>query len=195
MNYYIYAFKSTIKNIILDFRQPVGYLIPAAGVLLLVWLCLLGIGRIRRKQGVINMWHILLIIYGVVLLQTAFFSREPGSRGGIDLEIFGTWGSTPVAHAYFIENILMFLPFGILLPVCVRRFRKGWFCTLCGCLCSVFLELSQLATGRGYCQIDDVLTNTAGAFAGWCIWYVLAGMLRMRNSHGMYCIKCNKKRQ
>ena len=38
-------------------------------------------------------------------MQTAFFSREPGSRKQIDLNLFGTWGETPVAHAYFIENI------------------------------------------------------------------------------------------
>lgn len=37
-------------------------------------------------------------------MQTAFFSREPGSRQQIDLNLFGTWGQTAIAHAYFIEN-------------------------------------------------------------------------------------------
>ena len=30
----------------------------------------------------------------------------------MDLRLFGTWGETPIAHAYFIENIIMFIPFG-----------------------------------------------------------------------------------
>ena len=42
------------------------------------------------------------------------------------------------------------------------------------------IEYTQLVTGRGYCQLDDFVTNTAGAaigffiylmlYAGWLIW-------------------------
>ena len=31
-------------------------------------------------------------------MQTAFFSREPGSRQQIDLNLFGTWGQTAMVH-------------------------------------------------------------------------------------------------
>lgn len=34
-----------------------------------------------------------LIIYGQVVVQTAFLSREPGSRIGLDTTLFSTWGS------------------------------------------------------------------------------------------------------
>ena len=37
-----------------------------------------------------------------ILVQTAFFSREPGSRKQIDLELFGTWGQTAMAHDYCV---------------------------------------------------------------------------------------------
>lgn len=30
----------------------------------------------------------------------------------MDLRLFGTWGETPITHAYFIENIIIFIPFG-----------------------------------------------------------------------------------
>ena len=33
----------------------------------------------------------LLVIYVVVVLMTVFFSRELGSRDGIDMRILGTW--------------------------------------------------------------------------------------------------------
>ena len=30
--------------------------------------------------------------------------------------------------------------------------------------------MKQLITQRGYCQLDDVVTNTAGTLIGWVIW-------------------------
>ena len=59
----------------------------------------------RKEKAKIVPASVLLIVYIEILMQTAFFSREPGSRKQIDLNLFGTWGETPVAHAYFIENI------------------------------------------------------------------------------------------
>ena len=68
------------------------------------------------------------------------------------------------------ENIFMFIPFGILAPVLFKRMKKMYWCVLAGFLMSCTIEISQLLTQRGYMQIDDVLTNTAGAMAGWLIW-------------------------
>ena len=85
------------------------------------------------------------------------------------------------AHAYFIENIFMFIPFGILAPVLFKRMKKMYWGVLAGFLMSCTIEISQLLTQRGYMQIDDVLTNTAGAMAGWLIWKIvtlLTGFLK-----------------
>lgn len=41
-----------------------------------------------------------------------------------------------------------------------------YWCVLAGFLMSCTIEMSQLLTQRGYMQIDDVLTNTAGADGG-----------------------------
>lgn len=107
------------------------------------------------------------IIYGIVVMNLTFFSRAPGTRIGVTFEMLGTWGSTAKSHAYFIENILLFIPFGILLPCVFPLLKKLRFCILAGFLFSVCLELMQLVTGRGFCQLDDVLTNTLGAGIGW----------------------------
>lgn len=115
-----------------------------------------------------------IIVYVTVLLELAFFSREPGSRTGIDLELFETWGTTMRSHSYFIENIAMFIPFGILFPMGSRSLRKGTYCVAAGFAFSTCLELAQLITSRGYCQLDDVLTNTAGAWIGWLIFQAAA---------------------
>ena len=33
-----------------------------------------------------------------------FFPREPGSRVGVDLQLFSTWGASTQAKAYVIEK-------------------------------------------------------------------------------------------
>ena len=45
-----------------------------------------------------------------------------------------------------------------------------------GFLCSCGIELSQLITQRGYCQLDDVVTNTVGMLVGWGIWKMLSSV-------------------
>lgn len=52
--------------------------------------------------------------------------------------------------------------FGLLAPMVFKRMRKVRFCVFIGFLCSCGIELSQLITQRGYCQLDDVVTNTVG---------------------------------
>ena len=114
----------------------------------------------------------LFLCYGLVLIQTAFFSREPGSRKQISLILFETWGHSVQSHAYVIENIFMFIPFGIMMPILFKRMKKMCWCVFTGFLVSCTIEISQLITQRGYMQIDDVLTNTAGAMAGWLLWRI-----------------------
>jgi glycopeptide antibiotics resistance protein len=121
--------------------------------------------RVRRLLPVF-----LIVVYITVLLEFAFFSREPGSRTGIDLTLFETWGRSAQAHSYFIENVIMFLPFGILFPMMISKFQKATFCVAAGLACSACLELAQLLTSRGHCQLDDVITNTSGTLIGWIIW-------------------------
>lgn len=165
---------NVISHICSDMMEPVSYL---------PWGILAGVmffavekvrcryfGRYTGGRQVMQKqrWVLFLcIVYSIVLLNLTFFSREPGSRIGVTIEIFGTWGDTATSHAYFIENILLFIPFGILFPHAFPLLRKFRFCILEGFLFSVFLESVQFITGRGYCQLDDVLTNTLGAGIGW----------------------------
>ena len=163
-----YLTKNIWNSILLDFKQPISYLIPA----IIITVFLATIYKIYRRGRVrITFASLLLIIYIQVVLQTAFFSREPGSRTQMDLRLFGTWGETPIAYAYFIENIIMFIPFGVLMPMVFKRRKKLRYCVFAGFLFSCIIEISQLITQRGFCQLDDVVTNTVGTLVGWGIWY------------------------
>lgn len=196
-----YSTENIWNNIILDFRQPISYLLPA----IIITMAGMLIYKIYKKEKArIFPYRVFLLIYIEILLQTAFFSREPGSRKQIDLHLFGTWGQTAIAHAYFMENIIMFIPFGVLVPMVFKRMRNLRFCVFVGFVCSCGIELSQLITQRGYCQLDDVVTNTAGMLIGWIIWNIKTRFPNF-TEHGMqhslriinyiYCIMSEELKQ
>lgn len=179
-----------INFIIKDIMEVAGYLpigiLCGISVVVLYVICILCLERKNRKKNRLSVhvrnsvvWFILSV-YIAVMFVTVFLSRESGSRQGIDMTLFGTWGETPQAHAFVIENILLFVPFGILYPLAVSttdrkpdlRKKIGWekFTVLLGFLISVGIETVQLITERGYCQLDDVVMNTLGALVGYVVF-------------------------
>lgn len=108
-----------------------------------------------------------LAFYGTVLLQVTLLSREPGSRTATDLIPFSTWGTTAQNRAYEIENMIMFLPVGVFLPLTHRRLRRFRMVTLVLTGLSVGIELIQFVTQRGYLQTDDVIMDVLGGVAGY----------------------------
>ena len=113
----------------------------------------------------------LFIIYFFVLCNIVYFSREPGSRMGVDMRLFSTWGTTNQQHAYVIENVILFIPFGILFPACLPE-KVSILTIFTGAICSVSIEYIQYRTGCGYCQLDDVVTNILGTIIGYIVFMV-----------------------
>lgn len=157
-------------------QETVSYLpagILCGGLFLAGYLFLERMWQSRKEKQRLakESWLVFLCAtYATVVLIQAFFSREPGSRTGVDLQLFATWGKTAEAHAYVIENIMMFIPFGMLFPGLFRSLRKGWVCAGVGCGLSIALEFAQWLTQRGHCQLDDVVMNTLGAGLGWLVF-------------------------
>ena len=171
-----------LKQIVIDMRQPLRYVpwalvIAAIGLLVMVVL-------LQKKEGrkmPLCFFRALFAVYVLVVIQITFFSREPGSRNGMNLELFSTWGYSVITHAFFIENILMLVPFGILAPLCFPKLRPMWKCVLLGGCCSVCLELSQYITRRGYCELDDMLTNTFGVLCGCVLLWLIEKIIKFVN--------------
>ncbi len=119
-----------------------------------------------------------LTMYVIILLSITFLSRESGSVLGLDLELFSTWGINDRNNAYVIENILLFIPFGWGLAWVFPRGRNIFYSGLYGLGMSIMVEYLQLVTGRGYFQIDDILTNLLGTLLGCILFAVFGGFLR-----------------
>ncbi len=66
-------------------------------------------------------------------------------------------------------NIAMFVPLGFFLQKLLPSCRGFLRCmgTVAGIMSMV--ELCQLLTLRGFCEVDDVMLNVAGAALGWLI--------------------------
>lgn len=156
-----------------DMKQPISYLITGsmaaiASYPFIKWI-FNGMGRkqMDRKQSTSLF---LMVVYLAVLAETVYFSRPSFSRDRVNLTLMGTWGTTFRSHAYVIENVMLFVPFGILLPLCLPKAHKSWACILSGCFISILIETVQYITQRGNCELDDIIMNTLGTAAGWGIY-------------------------
>ena len=119
---------------------------------------------------------VLFLMYVGFMLWMTLFSRTPYPHRVFRPELF--WGirsilageeSGKLLTLLFLENILFFIPFGFLYP------GKKSIRHVCaaGLFTSMAIELMQLLTLLGECELDDVISNTFGAFIGVCLYQVV----------------------
>ena len=174
-----------------DISRALGYLpyglavgIPVAAVAVL----LTNVRRKRKQKPPVHWVPVTAFcVYMAVLIVITFLSRESGSRSDVfDLELFSTWGINNRNNAFVIENVLLFIPYGLFYCWNFSGSGKVLRCTFLGAVISLGIETMQLVTGRGYFQIDDIVTNTLGAFIGALLFACISGI-------GKFLQKINKK--
>lgn len=67
-----------------------------------------------------------------------------------------------------ILNIVLFMPLGFLLSALWKEYRSLRMTAAAGFLLSLFIEILQIFSFR-LTDVDDLITNTAGAVLGYCI--------------------------
>lgn len=169
------------KYIIKDLSEAMQYLpygIMAGAVMGLI---LNGMNARRERKGkeTFPMAGLMAFsLYLMIILVITFFSREDGSRIGVDLELFSTWGINTRNNAFVVENVLLFIPYGFVCPWAFPWLRGFFRNTFAAFVTSLGVETIQLITGRGYFQVDDILTNVLGAVIGYVLFQMLNGILR-----------------
>ena len=139
---------------------------------------------LNRKTLII----ILFLLYLIAVISVTFIVREtmvlrtPENRGVI-LQPFRKFEAMMNgAHFFWFKqiflNILLFVPFGILLPMVSKRFNNSIIAVAAGCLFSGTIEIMQYITGRGLTEIDDVITNTIGVAVGVVIYKIISTVYR-----------------
>ena len=71
-----------------------------------------------------------------------------------------------------VGNVVMFIPLGFLLPKTFRPMRIYPLMVLCVAAGIVFIEILQLITGLGSCDVDDLILNVIGANMGYLIYLI-----------------------
>ena len=146
-----------------------------------------------KKSGKVNtqpFWRFLFVVYCAVMLWLLFGQRVGQSAGSWNLEPFDTlWRYIWVLkystdgeqrlHAVInlAGNVVMFVPLGFFVPCIWRRFRNfAWhFLTMTGII--VIIELLQLLTQLGTCDIDDLMLNLVGTTMGFCLYRLVKRLM------------------
>lgn len=139
-----------------------------------------GYGQMQKILSVF-VWFVLFfsfVYYFCFLAELTLLTREAGSRIGISLRFLGTWSADIYSQCFMIENVLLFIPFGIFFVFLSGRLGKLWSVILASFLLSVTIEVTQLLTGRGYFQVDDIWLNTLGGMAGACFGMAVKHFLK-----------------
>lgn len=127
--------------------------------------------------------RILFALYALLMLWLLFGQRIGQDGGGINLIPFATAADflrllaegQNMHHAVInlAGNVVMFVPLGVLLPLCSASLRRFGRCMAVCAACIVCVELMQLITRLGVCDIDDLILNLIGAAAGYGIYRAL----------------------
>lgn len=116
----------------------------------------------------------LFAAYTIFIVWYTLLIREPRGAGRVFIpELFWAirvWMANPTIESkkesvQYLLNILFFIPYGLLFP-----WKDNWkrvFVT--ALVLSVFIELSQFIFNLGWCEVDDVISNTLGAMIGYWI--------------------------
>ena len=135
----------------------------------------------NRKRTVA--W-VLLVLYIGFIIYTTLLCREPKDYREYNLQLFWSY------HRFFDDvqpqaqqillNILFFIPFGVLVPICVDGSwkRKLVITITSACLLSGTVEFLQLLYRLGFAEFDDVFDNTMGAALGAVVVLMLGRVKR-----------------
>ncbi|MBP5654565.1 MAG: VanZ family protein [Clostridiales bacterium] len=165
---------------------------------------------------------LVFVVYMAGFLYVTLFSREPSTESTIVLTPFEGYRQSLqfnpgfidflklVFHKEFSEalntvrvtsvsrleenllNILLFVPFGFLVPTMGKKLRKLLIIVFLGMMSSLAVELVQFFTGLGIFDIDDLLNNTIGAFIGYILFFFcIKFVVRDRKAKAKQYIKDN----
>nr|WP_274598858.1 VanZ family protein [Anaerobacillus isosaccharinicus] len=137
----------------------------------------------KRKQNKIKnllligfLVYLMLVIYVTLFAWNYGASLGPAGPGGRNynfipfrsiyrIAVYSPTIVDPIK--ILIGNIILFIPFGFLAPIAIKKLRKSVLITTgLGMLLSIAIESSQFLFTYRVSNIDDVILNTLGAFIG-----------------------------
>lgn len=75
-------------------------------------------------------------------------------------------------------NVVCFVPLGFVLPFLSARRWSFFKVTFLSLSASVLVEIIQLVTKLGSCDVDDIILNTCGGMTGYLLFLLCRGVYR-----------------
>ena len=120
---------------------------------------------------------VLFVLYLVLLTYFLFFAEEMGRSPDARAEYsYNLTLFKEIRRFLLYRNILAFMPFGFFLPVIWVRTRHWYITVLLSFAMSLLVETMQLVGKVGSFDVDDLLLNTIGGFAGYIIFVLARGV-------------------
>ena len=142
------------------------------GLIVLLWMLLTAVLMFRRLNTVNRVLQVLtLVLWLAATAFLTFFERSPVMETRYNLIPFQEDSIYNVK-----SNVLLFIP---LVPALCTLFSRLKVRTafIIGVLSSLAVELVQLVSHRGICDIDDLLENSLGVLIG-TVFFLLIRKLR-----------------
>lgn len=141
----------------------------------------------KHKKGYRLIAWLLFGLYIILMVYFLFFAESMGRNLSrehyhYNLKPFREIGrfiihyQTLGLYAVFLNlagNVLAFVPFGLFFPLLSRKNRGFWKVTLISFEVSLLVELIQLVTRVGSCDVDDMILNTLGGMSGWLCFKIM----------------------
>lgn len=130
----------------------------------------------NKKRILQTLSTILFVIYTIFVVWMTLLKREPCVRARVfEPEMFwafrGWINGAPDGKQesiQYIQNVLFFIPFGFLFPW--KKWKPVFMSAL---MTSAIIEATQYIFNLGWCELDDVISNTAGALIGFGCYVIV----------------------
>lgn len=123
---------------------------------------------VNQKKNMLAVFFFAIYIY--TILAITVLSRSETVANEVNLIPLLSFRQSEWQRMYFYVNMALFFPLPVFLYVLYPSFRKIRQHVFLGFSVSVLIEFIQYVFHCGWCDIDDVLSNTLGVILGWiCI--------------------------
>lgn len=114
-------------------------------------------------------------IYIAMILGGTLLNRTAGTQYETEwIPFWSYWDTFVKGDKYLwrqmVYNVLIFVPWGILLPMMLKKERPEKGVIYSAAIFSVAIELCQLLFRCGLFEFDDIFHNTLGAIVGFGLW-------------------------
>ena len=116
----------------------------------------------NKKRILQTLSTILFVIHTIFVVWMTLLKREPRVRAPDGKQ----------ESIQYIQNVLFFIPFGFLFPW--KKWKPVFMTAL---MTSAIIEATQYIFNLGWCELDDVISNTAGALIGFGCYVIVQKLI------------------